>query len=70
MEAMGIRWVKPRSCGMGCGCTTKEVRGWMRDPDNYELEYYSHNRSKGALLTDRYKDPGDFIGPAEKPKYY
>ncbi|MFL1543487.1 RHS repeat-associated core domain-containing protein [Pseudomonas sp. O39] len=52
------------------GAKTKEVRGWMRDPDNYELEYYSHNRSKGALLTDRYKDPGDFIGPAEKPKYY
>ncbi|WP_339540213.1 RHS repeat-associated core domain-containing protein [Pseudomonas sp. RA_5y_Pfl1_P24] len=51
------------------GAKTKEVRGWMRDPDNYELEYYSHNRSKGALLTDRYKDPGDFIGPAEKPKY-
>ena len=51
------------------GAKTKEVRGWMRDPDNYELEYYSQNRSKGALLTDRYKDPGDFIGPAEKPKY-
>lgn len=51
------------------GAKTKEVRGWMRDPDNYELEYYSHNRSKGAQLTDRYKDPGDFIGPAEKPKY-
>jgi RHS repeat-associated protein len=51
------------------GAKTKEVRGWMRDPDNYELEYYSHNRSKGALLTDRYRDSGDFIGPAEKPIY-
>ena len=51
------------------GAKSKEVRGWMRDSDNYELEYYSHNRSKGALLTDRYKDPADFIGPAEQPKY-
>ena len=51
------------------GAKSKEVRGWMRDPENYELEYYFHNRSKGARLMDRYKDPGDFIGPAEQPRY-
>ena len=51
------------------GAKSKEVRGWMRDPKNYELEYYGHNRSQGARLPDRYKDPGDFIGPMEAPRY-
>lgn len=48
----------------------KMLDKWMLDPDNYELEYYGHNRSQGALLTDRYKDVEEFIGPAEKSKYF
>ncbi len=42
----------------------------MRDSRNYELEYYGHNRSQGALLPDRYKHSGDFIGPEEKSQYF
>lgn len=48
----------------------REVRAFMRDSKNYELEYYGHNRSQGAMLPDRYKDPGDFIGPAEISQYF
>lgn len=39
------------------GAKSKEIRKWVLDPDNYELEFYVHNRSQGALLTDRYRDP-------------
>ena len=42
----------------------------MKDPNNYELEYFSHNRSQGAKLLENYKDSTDFIGPAEMPQYY
>ncbi|WP_264294432.1 RHS repeat-associated core domain-containing protein, partial [Pseudomonas sp. EggHat1] len=52
------------------GAKSKEVRAWMRDSDNYELEYFSHNRSKGASLGETYRDPGGFIGPAEKSTYF
>lgn len=52
------------------GPKSKEVRAFMRDSKNYELEYYGHNRSQGAKLPDRYKDPGDFIGPAEISQYF
>jgi len=41
----------------------------MKDPDNYELEYYGTNRSRGGSTTERYKDSGGFIGPAERPDY-
>ncbi|MEC9881400.1 RHS repeat-associated core domain-containing protein, partial [Escherichia marmotae] len=51
------------------GPKSKEVRSWMNDPDNYELEHYSTNRSRGGSTTERYNDPGGFIGPAERPKY-
>lgn len=51
------------------GAKSKEVRGWMRDSNNYELEYYGHNRSQGAKLPDRYRDPIEFIGPREAPQY-
>ncbi|TCT85247.1 RHS repeat-associated protein [Gibbsiella quercinecans] len=52
------------------GQKSKEVRAFMRDSKNYELEYYGHNRSQGARLPDRYKDPGDFIGPEERSQYF
>lgn len=32
------------------GAKSREVRKWMLDPKNYELEHYSHNRSAGAKL--------------------
>ena len=52
------------------GPKSREVRAFMRDSRNYELEYYGHNRSQGALLPDRYKDSADFIGPQEKSQYF
>ncbi|WP_123726570.1 RHS repeat-associated core domain-containing protein [Pseudomonas protegens] len=52
------------------GPKSKEVRAFMRDSKNYELEYFGHNRSQGANLPDRYRNPGDFIGPAEKSQYF
>ncbi|MEQ4762044.1 RHS repeat-associated core domain-containing protein, partial [Klebsiella aerogenes] len=52
------------------GPKSREVRAFMRDSRNYELEYYGHNRSQGALLPDRYKHSGDFIGPEEKSQYF
>lgn len=33
------------------------AREWMKDPDIYELELASENRSKGAKSGERYKDP-------------
>ncbi|WP_230685677.1 GH-E family nuclease [Pluralibacter gergoviae] len=51
------------------GAKASEVRAWMKDPNNYELEYFSHNRSQGAKLLENYKDPTAFIGPTEMPKY-
>ena len=33
------------------------VRRWMRDPKNYEVQPSDLNRSKGAKLTERYRDP-------------
>ena len=52
------------------GAKTKEIRAWMRDPNNYELEYYGHNRSQGALLLERYKNPSEFIGAPEVSQYF
>ncbi len=52
------------------GPKSREVRAFMRDSRNYELEYYGNNRSQGALLPDRYKDSADFIGPQEKSQYF
>ena len=43
--------------GRKYGPKSKEVRDWMLDPNNYELDHYSINRSKGALLPDRYRPP-------------
>ena len=47
------------STGRQYGAKSKEVRDWMLDSDNYVLEYYSTNRSKGAILgqTQTYEPP-------------
>lgn len=39
------------------GAKSPEVREWMLDPNNYELEPSSINRSRGAKLKDRYLPP-------------
>ncbi len=39
------------------GPRSKEVREWMLDPNNYELEHFSRNRSRGAKLIEKYLDP-------------
>lgn len=39
------------------GKKSEQVRKWMLDSDNYELEHYSSNRSKGASLGQTYRDP-------------
>ncbi|MXN75843.1 type IV secretion protein Rhs [Burkholderia sp. 4701] len=51
------------------GAKSPEVRAWMLDPDNYELDHFSLNRSAGALLPMNYKDPLHFIGPSQAPNY-
>jgi len=39
------------------GQRAPEVREFMRDPENYELEESGANRSRGAKTKDRYRDP-------------
>lgn len=43
--------------GRKYGAKSPEVRKWMRDSKNYELQYYRINRSNGAQLKERYKEP-------------
>ena len=43
--------------GRKFGAKSKEVRDWMLNPQNYELDHFKINRSKGAKLTDRYEPP-------------
>jgi len=43
--------------GYKYGPKTPEVRDWMKDPTNYELEPSGVNRSRGAKLTERYRPP-------------
>lgn len=38
------------STGRSFGAKSPEVRSWMLDQKNYVLDYYSINRSQGALL--------------------
>jgi hypothetical protein len=38
------------------GAKSPEVRQWMLDPNNYELQPSSYNRSLGALSTETYRD--------------
>jgi hypothetical protein len=51
------------------GPKSKEVRGWMRDPNNYVLQHRSANRSAGARNGQTYKDPSVFVGPHAAPNY-
>jgi len=43
--------------GKQYGPKSKRVRNWMLNPNNYELEHYSHNRSDGAKLGKNYEPP-------------
>jgi RHS repeat-associated protein len=43
--------------GRQYGAKSPEVRRWMLDSSNYELEPSSINRSRGASLTETYLDP-------------
>ena len=43
------------SVGVKYGPKAPEVRAFMLEPKNYELQPYWINRSKGALLTERYQ---------------
>ncbi|WP_031598992.1 RHS repeat-associated core domain-containing protein, partial [Pseudomonas savastanoi] len=51
------------------GAKSPEVRQWMRDPKNYELEHFSTNRSAGAKLGQIYRPPESMIGPHENFSY-
>ena len=68
------RWVKLEETEMGhledavkywnrdgykLGPKSKAVRQWMKDPDNYELQPKSENRSQGGELRDRVQSTGD-----------
>ncbi|MDO5679528.1 MAG: RHS repeat-associated core domain-containing protein [Pelistega sp.] len=56
------------SRGKYFGAKSKEVRSWMKDPDNYYLEHRSYNRSDGAKLKTTYEET-PAIGPPELPFY-
>ena len=43
--------------GRKYGERATEVRKWMLDSKNYELQYYRINRSNGASLKEVYKEP-------------
>ncbi len=43
--------------GKYSGAKSREVRDWMLDAKNYELEHYSINRSEGAALGVTYDPP-------------
>jgi Pretoxin HINT domain/Domain of unknown function (DUF4280)/HNH/ENDO VII superfamily nuclease with conserved GHE residues len=43
--------------GRKYGAKSPEVRKWMLDSKNYELQYYKANRSKGAQLAEEYLTP-------------
>ncbi|MDT3238784.1 MULTISPECIES: RHS repeat-associated core domain-containing protein [Pseudomonas syringae group] len=51
------------------GAKSSEVRKWMRDPNNYELEQFSINRSAGAKLKQVYRAPNSIVGPQENFSY-
>ena len=51
----------PSTIGIGVvvimDLTSKPVRDWMLDPDNYRLEYGPGNCSRGGKSKSRYKKP-------------
>ncbi|HMR11616.1 MAG TPA: RHS repeat-associated core domain-containing protein, partial [Polyangiaceae bacterium] len=50
-----VKWWN--SIGIKHGPRSAEVRKWMLDPRNYELQHRSANRAAGAKLRDRYRAP-------------
>ncbi|WPO00213.1 GH-E family nuclease [Pseudomonas sp. MUP55] len=50
-----VRWWN--TSGRHLGAKSKEVREWMLDSKNYELDHFSINRSAGAKLGQTYKPP-------------
>lgn len=47
-----VRWWN--ATGRNYGARSLEVRNWMKNSDNYYLEYYSINRSQGAKIQETY----------------
>lgn len=43
--------------GRQYGARSPEVRKWMRDSKNYELEHFSINRAEGAKIKETYLPP-------------
>ena len=43
--------------GRKFGPKSEEVRTWMKNPNNYELQHYSYNRSQGASINETYLPP-------------
>lgn len=43
--------------GINYGPKSQVVRQWMLDPNNYELQHFSRNRSLGAQIGETYIDP-------------
>ena len=42
------------------GPKSKEVRDFMKTPDNYKLGYFRYNHSQEAKLRETYKHPDEF----------
>ena len=49
------------STGRNYGEKSQEVRDWMLNSKNYELDHYSLNRSAGAKLKETYLPPKKII---------
>lgn len=45
------------STGRQYGAKSTEVRNWIKDSNNYELEYFSINRAEGAKIRETYLPP-------------
>jgi hypothetical protein len=43
--------------GYAYGARSAEVRKWMRDPNNYELEHYATSRARGGASAETYRPP-------------
>lgn len=50
------------------GPKAPDVRDFMLDPKNYELEPSATNRARGGQTTERYKDPAPMPTPQPEPK--
>ena len=45
------------STGINYGPKSPEVRNWMLNPNNYELQHFSYNRSMGGSTNSTYNIP-------------